>query len=94
MLVEPKCLHENFIADVAVNRIESNILRFMADVTVKCSTCGSPFRFIGLPTGLDLNGACVSADGQEARLAIAPANEVYSILEDRCTGFTIRKENG
>ena len=86
------CLHENFLSNVAVARIESDVLRFMADITIKCTSCETNFRFIGLPTGLDLNGACVSANGQEARLAIAPANQVYSILEDRCTGFTVRKE--
>ncbi|HKB35360.1 MAG TPA: hypothetical protein VKD72_02835 [Gemmataceae bacterium] len=41
-------------------------------MTIRCEQCGTPFRFIGLPAGLGLNGAAVSVDGTEARLAIAP----------------------
>jgi hypothetical protein len=52
-----------------------------------------PFRFIGLPVGLDLEGASVSIDGTEARLAIAPRGEVLTPLTDKeCRGFTIRRE--
>lgn len=65
----------------------------MVDVRVECSDCKLPFRFIGLPAGLDLNGAAVSADAQEARLAIAPKGTVVSVLEGAPMGFTIRRES-
>ena len=64
----------------------------MLDVQVKCTDCGLPFRFIGLPAGLDLNGAAVSADAQEARLAIAPKGAVISVIEDAPMGFSIRRK--
>jgi hypothetical protein len=51
-----------------------------------------PFRFIGLPAGLDLNGAAVSADACEARLAIAPKGEVLSEIEGGVVGFSVRKQ--
>lgn len=86
-----KCSHFNFNADVKVGRLESG--RFTADIKINCAECGLPFRFLGLPPGLDLEGACVSVDGEEARMAIAPKGEVSSFLDGGCpVGFTIRKE--
>lgn len=85
------CEHTSFDCCVNVNRIE-DIGRFSADVTIRCMDCGTPFRFIGLPAGLDLNGASVSVDGTEARLAIAPKGEVVTPLEStKTSGFTVRR---
>ena len=83
------CEHKDFAAEVEVNRLE-DVNRFSADVRIRCNECGQPFRFIGLPTGLDLNGASVSIDGTEARLAIAPKGEVVTPLEG-IQGFTARR---
>lgn len=89
-----ECPHMNFLADVAVGRIEPSKagekMRFCADVKIQCAECGLPFRFIGLPAGLDLNGAATSVDATEARLAIAPKGEVVSVLEGGVSGFSIR----
>lgn len=89
------CEHEDFEANVNVARLENKEgsgMRFQADVTIKCTQCGLPFRFIGLPAGIDLEGACVSIDGTEARMAIAPKGEVRVPLNDtECRGFTVRK---
>jgi hypothetical protein len=88
------CEHHNFTADVTVNRLPAKeggpVERYSADVRVKCLDCGLPFRFIGLPAGVDLNGAAVSIDGTEARLAIAPKGQVITPL-DGVTGFTARR---
>jgi hypothetical protein len=87
----PKCPHLNFAANVTVNRLEDTG-RFSADVTIRCTDCGEPFRFLGLPCGIDLNGATVSADGTEARLAIGTAETVASIVDGNCpVGFTVRR---
>ncbi len=83
------CPHNSFDCNVAVARVE-DIGRFMAEVAVRCVDCGTPFRFIGLPCGMDYNVACVSVDGTEARLAIAPKGEVVTPL-DGVTGFTARR---
>lgn len=64
--------------------------RFILELRVECSECKLPFRFIGLPAGLDLNGAAVSADAQEARLAMAPKGAVVSASEEAPFGFSIR----
>lgn len=94
---DPKtCPHENFKANVAVGRIEptppAKGMRFCADVRINCTQCGVPFRFLGLPAGLDLNGASVSVDGEEARLAIGTPDTVASIIDGDCpVGFTVRK---
>lgn len=84
------CEHKDFAAEVDVHRLEDSG-RFQADVRIKCTECGLPFRFIGLPAGLDLNGAAVSPDGTEARLAIGPKGEVMNALEGGPVGFTVRR---
>lgn len=91
-----ECLHENFEANVDVSRLPDEeggpVKRYQADVRIRCTQCGVPFRFIGLPAGLDLNGAAVSVDACEARLAIAPKGEVVSVLEGGVVGFSVRKQ--
>ena len=84
------CKHENFACDCEVNRL-LDTGRFSLDVRVMCIDCGTPFRFIGLPAGLDLNGAATSVDATEGRFAIAPKGEVESVLEGGDVGFSIRK---
>jgi len=79
----------NFEAQVDVNRIEDTG-RFNADVRIKCADCGKPMRFIGLPMGLDMNGAAVNPDGTEGRFAIHPVNEmVPGLSDDQPAGFRV-----
>lgn len=73
------CKHMNFKANVAVARLEDTG-RFMADITVNCAECGEPFQFLGLDMGLNMQGATVSPDGLEARLAIHPNTQTMSPL--------------
>lgn len=87
------CAHRQFKANVDVSRLEDSG-RFSADVRIMCADCGTPFRFLGLPCGLDLNGATVSADGEEARMAIGTAETVANIVDGVCpVGFTVRRES-
>lgn len=83
------CNHPEFEASVDVNRLE-DAGRFCADVRIVCAKCGKPMRFLGLPMGLDINGASVSHDGTEGRFAIHPVNEtVLGLSEDLPAGFRI-----
>lgn len=83
------CEHENFDAFVEVNRI-IDTGRYTADVRIKCLDCGKPMRFLGLPMGLDMNGAAVSADGTKGRFAIHPVNEpVPGMSDDGPAGFRV-----
>lgn len=85
------CKHELFKANVDVNRL-SDSGRFQADIRINCEQCGEAFRFLGLPAGLDLNGASVSVDGTEARLAIGTSETVANILDGNCpVGFTVSR---
>lgn len=97
-----QCKHENFTAEVDVNRITAeedaqgkpigDPHRWMADVRIRCLDCGTPMRFIGLPAGLDLNSPCVALNAEEARLPIAPRGHVLSELEGgRPSGFSVRR---
>ena len=83
------CKHENFNADVEVNRLE-DIKRFSADVRIMCVDCGARMVFLGLAAGLNLNGASCSLDATEARLSIVAEGEtLYAI--DGVKGFSITK---
>lgn len=74
------CEHKDFEAHVAVNRIEDTG-QFAADVHIRCKDCQMPFQFIGLPTGLNSEGAACSVDATEARLAIVPYGQAKTVLD-------------
>lgn len=82
------CDHPDFIANVKVNRFEDSG-GFLAELTVTCTRCKLPFQFLGLPLGLSFVGATMSADGREARLAIAPSDRVFHPLAG-VTGFGVK----
>lgn len=71
------CEHKDFAAVVNVGRLlddknEAIVTGYMADIRINCTECGLPFEFLGLEMGMDLAGARVSPDGQEARIALTP----------------------
>lgn len=85
------CKHKSIDCNLAMAFIEDTN-RWQADIRITCADCGTPFRFIGLPAGLDMNGAAVSVDGQEGRFSVAPKGQVVTPLEStECSGFTVRK---
>ncbi|MBB3453904.1 hypothetical protein FHT86_002160 [Rhizobium sp. BK313] len=53
----------------------------MAEINVECADCKEPFQFIGLPPGLNLNGATVSINGLQANMAIGPNSQIMSPLQ-------------
>ena len=67
------CQHLNFYANVNVARIEDvSPMQFYADITVVCTDCKEPFRFIGVPAGLNPSQPMMSPDGRELRAPIEP----------------------
>lgn len=88
------CQHMNFDARVNVTRLtdqNGNVDRYAADVRVQCAECHTPFEFRGLPIGSHFDGATMSADAQEARLAIIPFGSKPAPF-DLC-GSDLRKRN-
>ena len=85
------CTHEDFAAKVGVARLEDTG-QFIAEITISCSQCGLPFEFLGLAPGVDTQGATVSVDGQEARIAIVPKGARPNPLQRM--SFGIRKFDG
>lgn len=65
------CPHDEFDALVSVNRI-TDMLRWSADIQVRCKRCGRRFRFMGLPQGLHPRNPTMGVFGYEARLPIEP----------------------
>lgn len=92
MSEQTTCQHENFCVSATINRVEGKdggIEHFSADIRITCEECGVPMCFLGLPRGLDLNGASVNLDGSEGRFAIHPKGQTKAEL---ALGFHIRKE--
>lgn len=71
-----RCSHENFGAQFNVCRLVDDktgaVTSFLAEATVWCAECGLPFHFKGLPCGMDMDGAMVSANALEGRFALGP----------------------
>lgn len=84
------CEHTSFQTEATINRLEDS-RQFNMDVKVKCLDCGEPFMFLGLPMGLDLQGAAVSPDYTEARLAIAPIEGQDRDRWLKMNGFKIKE---
>lgn len=75
------CKHNEAHRAVVRTNFLSDSGRFSIDVQVWCATCGRPFQFLGLPLGLDLDGAAMSVDGQTACLAAMPVGTVPQPLD-------------
>lgn len=84
------CEHLDFEAAVDVGRLtnaEGRIANYTAEVRVHCRKCKRRFQFLGLQPGVDLQGARMSIDGLEARLAICPQGEQPSPLDNIAVNF-------
>lgn len=92
-MTSPSCPHENFRANVAVNRLEDT-KAFSADVTIQCADCNERFVFVGLPGGSHPNVATSSVFGHEARLPIRPASEAHREANARLRELAANPPNG
>lgn len=89
------CPHMDFAAEVDVHRLlnrDDTVTGYMADVRIKCGQCGLPFEFLGLTPGVDTQGAKVSIDGLEARIALSPKGAQPNPLQRMA--FNVRKFDG
>lgn len=74
------CPHEDFAAEVDVNRLldgqedGSAPRAYSASIRVCCAQCGEPFRWIGVPAGLRPDRPMVSVDETELRAPLRPAS--------------------
>jgi hypothetical protein len=68
------CAHEQFQANVKVARLEDTG-KFMAEITVRCTQCDEPFRFLGVPAGLSFDRPTASIDDLELHAPIEPEGE-------------------
>ena len=88
-MIEPKdCKHTEFTSTVGVARLE-DIGRFCAEIQITCAQCLTRMVFLGVPMGMDYNGARVSFGGHELRVGIHPENEPVPVIEGP-TGFDIQ----
>ena len=85
-----RCEHPDFAAVVAVHRLTDDagkVTAYQAEIKIRCTACRKPFQFLGLEPGTDNQGARVSVDGLEARLALCPRGEVPSPLDRLAVNF-------
>lgn len=83
------CDHGSFAAKVDVARLTDDgggpVRNFLAEVTVTCAECGTPFHFVGLGTGLSF----------QRPMTDVPATTLYAPItpgERPLTAGTIRFE--
>jgi hypothetical protein len=71
-----RCEHDNFSANVKVIRLTETeggpVTGYTTDISVKCNSCGIPFRFRGRQYGSSPDEPALSADGLELRAPIEP----------------------
>lgn len=65
------CKHPDFEVQAAITHL-SDSGKIVADIRIKCTACGTPMQFKGLPTGFNADGAMVAFDGTELRIGIRP----------------------
>ena len=73
------CPHENFAAQVDVNRLtrsddDTTVVGYSADITVACMDCGEPFRWTGLAAGLSPAQPMCSIDEKTLIAPLRPAS--------------------
>jgi hypothetical protein len=69
------CKHTDFSVTANVKRLTNSAQQVdghLLELQVQCAQCKTQFRFLGLPRGLNLNGATVSLDATELFVAISP----------------------
>ena len=71
------CQHVNFLSEASIGRLSEieggPITSYIAEIRIKCTDCGLPFRFLGLSAGSHSTEPRVSADALELRAPIEPA---------------------
>lgn len=85
------CKHMNFDATVRVARIE-DVGRFVAEVKIHCTECGTPFQFLGIEPGFNYEHPTVRLDGLEADLPICPQGVQPTPLQG-LQGYSIKGHN-
>lgn len=69
------CAHERFSAEVKVARIgdgDSVIRNFVAEVSVRCDECGTPFHFVGPDAGFSFKRPTVNVGATTLHAPISP----------------------
>lgn len=89
-----QCSHEEFQGFIGVHRFADTEspegIRLSVELRVHCEACKAPVRFT-LPYGLNLHGAAMSLDGEEARLG---AYIGMPTAFPGATGFRVSQEGG
>ncbi len=77
MSASAQCPHMQFQAAVNVARIEDTGMK-VAEIQIRCSHCGMPAQFRGVPLGVSPDHPTASIDGEEVRLPFLCEGDVYT----------------
>lgn len=89
---KPACRHEKIEVKHRIKYIEA-LDRYVLSVIVQCAQCQAYFRFLGLPRGVDLEGATLAVDGTTGLFGIYPENQTPKVLSpDTPVGMLIDPE--
>ncbi len=84
------CPHLEFSATVNVARIEDTGMKY-AEVSIRCTHCGKPARFRGLPWGLSPDHPTASVGDEEANLPFLCEGDAYN---GKGIGFAVKRPEG
>lgn len=80
------CDHETFESAVEVTRLTAveggPVTGFSAAVRVRCTGCGEPFMWVGVPVGASPRQPMSSRDGREMRAPLRPMSSEPGFGED------------
>jgi hypothetical protein len=72
------CAHFNFHTSARIGRLTKKeggpVTGYSADIRIKCSDCGHPFTWIGVPLGSSPSQPMASVDCEELRAPIQPSD--------------------
>lgn len=85
------CKHMQFFAAVKVARIE-DVGRFVAEITVHCADCDTPFQFVGVAPGFNYDAPTVSLDGLDLSAPICPQGVQPTPLQG-LQGYSVKGAN-
>lgn len=75
------CAHPDFAVDATIVRL-LDTQRFVAEIGIRCSSCGVRFRWLGLPPGASPSEPMVSVDEFTLRAPIQPDAHLTSWMAE------------
>lgn len=78
------CRHTQINSEVRVQHL-ADTGKFIAELEVRCTVCGTPFRFLGPPTGLSFSTPTVNVLATTLHVPMEPGERSLDEVPRRIT---------